>query len=150
VLDYRGDIEMLSKQNVQALCLGLVIAAITLVCQVVWFRTVVATNPLILLLGPQLDRASIFFCAAPVIVGSYFLSLYAFRKASAQSKTQITLATLVVLVAFPPLFLNIASTWGNVLWTTALIGCTLLAIMAAAAYAKKHPLRSTGPSAKRA
>lgn len=131
---------MFSKQNIVAVCLGLPIAATTLLCQLAWFRIVVGSAPiLLLLLGPPLEGAIIIGCSGPVLLFAFCLSYLVFWYSPSPRKIHIVPTALIVLVAFPLLFLTAASTVENIFWTVALIGGTVLAIAGAAALLKKYP-----------
>lgn len=129
---------MLSKQNRIAVCLGLAIAVTALLCQRAWIRIVVVPNPSILLVAP-LEGPIIIGGSGPVLFFSLCLSYLAFWYAPPPRKVDLVLTTLIVLVAFPLLFLGPASPVENILRTLALIGGTVMAIVGGAVLARKYP-----------
>ena len=132
---------MLSKPNLQAVCLGLAIATLTLVCAMGFMFAVISASPLLLLLGPALQRGIILASAGPILVGSFCLSLGAYWYGARPGRRQIGLTTLTVVLTFPPLLLSKAPTAENVAWTLALIAVTALTVLAAATIAEKYPRR---------
>ena len=132
---------MLSKSNIQAVGLGILIAALTLLCAMSFLRDIVNASPLLLLLGPQLQRGIIFASAGPVLVGSFCICLCAFWFGSRPGRKQIALTTLILALTFPIFLLSTAPTLENVLLTFSLVAATSLVIIAAAACAHKYSRR---------
>lgn len=132
---------MLSKPNLQAVCLGLAIAVLTLVCAMGFMFAMINASPLLLLLGPALQRGIILASAGPILVGSFCFSLGAYWYGARPGRTQIGLTTLTVVLTFPLLLLSKAPTAENVAWTLALIAVTALTVLAAATIAEKYPRR---------